>query len=95
MKEIKCRECGSWINANLENCTNCGSSLKIEEIEREEKRYKLFDNEKPTKFELWLEKLKKSNNPFKLALYGIFRFFYFIYMIIVGFVVWSTFWFSG
>lgn len=95
MKEIKCRECGEWVNSELEDCTNCGVSLRIEEIEREEKRYKLFEDEKPTRFELWMAKLKKSNNPFSLALYGILRFFYFIYMAIVGFVVWSTFWFSG
>lgn len=95
MKEIKCRECGKWVDADLENCTNCNVSLRIEEIEREEKRYKLFEDEAPTKFELWLDSLKKSNNPFKLALYGILRFFYLVYMAIVGFVVWSVFWFSG
>lgn len=54
MKEIKCRECGEWVNSELEDCTNFGVSLRIEEIEREEKRYKLFEDEKPTRFELWM-----------------------------------------
>lgn len=95
MKQIKCRECSEWVDSDLENCTNCGTSLRIEEIEREEKSYKLFEDEKPTKFELWMESLKKSDNLFKLGLYGILRVFYIIYMAIVGFVVWSVFWFSG
>ncbi|MEZ4936573.1 MAG: hypothetical protein R2799_03175 [Crocinitomicaceae bacterium] len=95
MKEIKCRECSTWTNADLENCTNCGVSLKIEEIEREEKRFQLFEDEKPSKFELWLERLKESENPFKLMLYSILKTFYVVYMAIIGFVVWSTLWFSG
>jgi hypothetical protein len=94
MKEIKCRDCATWNNEDLENCVKCGTNLRIEEIEREEKKYELFD-EGPTKFELWMESLKESGNPFKMFLYSVLKVFYFIYAAIVGFVVWSTLWFSG
>lgn len=94
MKQIKCRECATWNNADEEVCSNCQTNLRIEEIEREEERYELFD-EGPTKYELWLESLKESGHPFKLLVYSILKFFYVIYMAIVGFVVWSTIWFSG
>lgn len=82
------------MNSELVNCSNCKTNLRIEEIEREAEKYELFD-EKPSRFELWLNSLKESSNPFTVAIYTVLKLFYLIYMGIVGFVVWSVLWFSG
>ena len=94
MKEVKCKECQTWNDADLTLCTNCGVNLRSEEIKREEESFELFDGE-PTKFERWLKRMEKSKNPLIFIPYRILKTIYVVYMAIVGFLTWLVIWFVG
>ena len=96
MKQVKCPSCSVWIDGNLKQCSSCSYSfVQVKKEKEEERKEKLLFQEDPTKFELWLEKLGKSNNPIKLGVYYVLKSIIVVYSAIVAFVVWSVIWFSG
>lgn len=86
--ERKCLNCNTW-NEDNDYCTSCGkpvSPVVIEDIRekaREERRYK-----EPTKFDIFLQNWKNSNNIFLKILYKVLYTIGFIFLSIASFFAW-------
>lgn len=86
----KCSSCKTWNNDGEMKCKSCGATLDVqqrleeEHADRERKRI-----ERPlTKFDLFVDRISTSNNPFvKVAYVGV-KTVWFVYWLILTFFLW-------
>lgn len=84
----KCVKCGTW-NGSEDFCKSCGNALSPQEVQKEEekKRKKLWVKDEPSAFDLFLERIKTSRNPFVMAFYYICFALWSVYMAILSFIL--------
>lgn len=86
----KCSSCGTWNTDGELKCKECGATLDVqqklqeEHAERERKRIEL----PRTKFDLFVERISNSKNPFIKVAYVFVKTVWFIYWAILSFILW-------
>lgn len=86
--ERKCLYCNTWNKAN-DFCINCGKAISPAQLNKErliEKTEKDKQNV-PTKFDLFLAKIKTNTNPFIKIVYYILASVWAVYVLILGIIL--------
>ena len=87
MSEKRCPHCGEWSvwTQKLEDpCQHCGKPLGGAELKERKKKIRLaLEDQKK-----WVFYIREEDGPVLRAFKKVANFFYFIFMLIIGFIVW-------
>ncbi|MFT4778670.1 MAG: putative membrane protein YvbJ [Flavobacteriales bacterium] len=86
----KCSSCKTWNIEGELKCKECGATLDVQQklkeeyAERDRKRIQLPQ----TQFDLFVDRISKSRNPFIKVAYLTVKTVWFIYWVILSIVLW-------
>ena len=86
--ERKCPKCNTW-NKEEDHCNNCGEPISPRQLEknRMEKLKAKEEAKVPSKMDIFLDKLKKHQNPFVKILYALLSSVWAVYMFLLGIIL--------
>ena len=86
-KLTKCPNCQTW-NENQDYCSNCNHLLSLDiQRELEQKKLEKEEQQRHTKFNNYLAKLKKSNNPIDRIKYTLLNSAWLMFLIFMTILI--------